>query len=252
MRDIVRLEGETLTIDDFVRSLRFMGKFDSLLEEFVRNRVVVLAARKSGIEVSPEEIQERADQLRRVMGLHRAADMMVYLEGMQATVEDFADHVKDMLLHEKQEKKVTRPQAVEEYFKLNSPRFDAVEIAHIVMSSEGAAKEILALVEDDPSEFGALAAEHSMADTKYKGGVIGRVTRGSLSSDNDQEAKIFNSDINVPLGPFASPDGEKFEIFIVLAKHPAVLDRPTTREVERILFKEWVNTTAREFSIDLL
>lgn len=252
MTDLVRLEGESITADDFIRSLRFMGKFDSLLEDLVRNKVVVLAARKSGMEVTEEEVQERADQLRRVMGLHRSADMLVYLEGMGASVEDFGNHVTEMLLHEQKEKEVTRSAAVEEYFKLNSPRFDAVEIAHIVMSSEGAAREIMAMVEDDPSDFSSLAAEHSVVDTKYKGGVIGNVTRGSLSSDNEHEAKIFNSNENVPIGPFSSPDGKRFEIFMVLEKHPAKLDQPTTKEIERVLFKDWVNTTAREFSIDLL
>ena len=250
MTDFVRLENQVITDKDVILDLRLRGKFETILEDIVRDRLVVLAAKRSGIEVTDDEVQTRADHLRRVMELHRAADMMAFLQDLETTVEVFADHVRNMLLHEKKEKEITSDAAVEEYFKLNSPKYDAVEVAHIVMTSEGAAQELLAMLEDDPSQFSQLASEHSIADTKAQGGVIGNITRGE--SENENEAKIFNSDVNVPIGPFESPDGQKYEIFMVLNKIPAQLDSPTKSQIRRKLYDDWVSTLVTESGVELL
>ncbi len=250
MAELARIEQQTISTDDVVKSLQFGGRFTSLLEDVVRDKLVVHVAVKSGITVTDDEIQERADQLRRILGLHRAADMLDYLERMRVTVDDFEQYVREMLLHEKKEKEITADNLVEEYFRLNSPKFDAVEVAHIVVRSEGAAHELVAILEDEPERFAELAQEHSVADTKQNGGVIGRVTRGGLESE--VESKIFNSDVEEALGPYESADGDSFEIYMVMAKHPAELDEPTRRSVRKQLFDDWVAATARETDIELL
>ena len=45
---------------------------------------------------------------------------------------------------------VCSDKAVEEYFKLNSPKFDSIEVSHIVLESEGKAKEMVSMLRDDP------------------------------------------------------------------------------------------------------
>ncbi len=249
MTELARIEEQIISTDDLIKSLQLGGRFNELLEELVRDKLVARAAARNGLTVADDEVQTRADHLRRIMGLHRAADMLDYLERMHCSVEDFEQFVIDMLLHEKQEQQITSEAAVEEYFRLNSPKFDGVEVAHIIVSSEGAAQELFAILEDEPEQFSELALEHSTADTKTNGGVIGKVTRGAL--ETEVEAKVFNSEINVPLGPYESPDGESFEIFMVVGKHPAKLDDPTRRQVQKTLFDEWVAATARETDIEL-
>ena len=250
MAELARIEQQLITTDDVVKSLQFGGRFTSLLEDVVRDKLVVHAAKKAGITVSEDEVQTRADQLRRIIGLHRASDMLNYLERLHVTVDDFEQYVTEMLLHEKKEKEITGDAQVEEYFRLNSPKFDGVELAHIIVRSEGAAHELIAILEDEPERFGELAREHSTADTKSNDGVIGRVTRGALESD--VEAKIFNSEVEEALGPYESADGESYEIDMVVSKHPAELDEPTRRMVKKQLFDDWVAATARETDVELL
>ena len=248
MTTIVRIDDEVIGTDDFVRILKLTGRCESLMTEIVRDRLTVHAAKKAGIPVSPEEIQERADQFRRVLGLHRAADMNNYLDAQHVSLDEFEDFIVDGLYHEKMMQRVGSDKAVEEYFKLNSPRFDSIEVSHIVLETDGQAKEMMSLLSDEPESFAELAREHSIADTREQGGLIGKVLRGSLKTE--VEAKVFNASAGDLLGPFPAGDRSFYEIFLVNAKNPARLDEDTAAEVRRLLREEWLAARAQDHVIE--
>ncbi|OWW21422.1 peptidylprolyl isomerase [Noviherbaspirillum denitrificans] len=248
MTAIVRIDDEVIRVEDFVRTLKLTGQFEGLIEQIVRDKLTVRAAKKHGIKVTPEEIQERADNFRRVQGLHRAADMNNYLNALGVSLDEFETFVTDSLYQEKMMADVCSDKAIEHYFKLNSPKFDSIEVSHMVLDAEGKAKEMVSYLRDDPDAFGDMAREHSVADTKEQGGRIGKVLRGSLKTDI--EAKVFNASEGDLLGPFASPDRSVFEIFKVDAKHPARLDDDTAAEIRRLLREEWLFARAQEHIIE--
>ena len=121
MAAIVRIDDEVIDTDYFIRTLKLTGQFEGLIEQLVREKLTVQAAKKAGIAMPAEEIQERADQFRRIQGLHRAADMNHYLDTLGVTLDEFEDFIVDSLYHEKMMAQVCSDKAVEQYFKLNSP-----------------------------------------------------------------------------------------------------------------------------------
>jgi len=248
MTAIVRIDDEVVDDAEFIRLLKLTGQFESLIEQLVRDKLTVHAARKHAVEVSAEEIQQRADQFRRVRGLHRAADTNQYLDTLGVTLDQFEAFIIDGLYQEKMLDQIANDSAVQEYFSLNSPRFDAIEVSHIVLDSEGKAKEMISYLHDDPDSFAEMAREHSIADTRGAGGVIGKVLRGSLKADI--EAKIFNASVGDLLGPFPSIDRSCFEIFAVTDKHPASLDEDVASEIKRLLREEWLMARAQEHIIE--
>lgn len=248
MGAILRIDDEIIGTEDFVRTLKLTGQFEGLIEQLVRDKLTVRAARKRGIQVTPEDIQERADQYRRVQGLHRAADMNNYLDAMGVSLDEFEAFITDNLYQEKMMAEVCSDQAVEAYFKLNSPRFDSIEVSHMVLDSEGKAKEMMSYLADDPDSFGEMAREHSIADTREQGGLIGKVMRGSLKTDI--EAKVFNAAPGDLLGPFPSADRSFFEIFTVNARHNATLDEEAAAEIRRLLREDWLSARAQEHVIE--
>lgn len=248
MTSVVKIDGNAIELAEFVRTLKLTGQFEALLEQFVRDRLAVLGAKKVGIQVSEAEIQERADQFRRVRGLHRASDTNKYLDAMRITLDEFEAFISASLYQEKMMRKVCDDQSVQGYFKLNSPKFDSIEVSHIVVDSEPKAKEMIAVLRDDPDSFDEMAREHSIAETRERGGLIGKVLRGSLRPD--LESKVFNAAAGDLLGPFASGDRTVFEIFRVNATHPARLDDDTATEVRRLLKEEWLRVRAQEHVID--
>ena len=248
MAGIVRIDDEVIDTGYFIRTLKLGGQFEGLVEQMVRDRLTVLAARKQGLAPAPAEVQERADQFRRIQGLHRAADMNHYLDELGVSLDEFEAFVTDGLVLDKMMAQVCSEHAVEQYFKLNSPKFDSVEISHIVLDSEGKAKEMMAALADDPESFGEMVSEYAVGEAREHGGAIGRVLRGALRPD--LEARIFNAAAGDLLGPFPSPDRTLFEIFAVNARHPATLDEETALEVRRLLREEWLAVRAQEHIIE--
>jgi len=171
-----------------------------------------------------------------------------YLDVMGVSLDEFEDHIVDGLIQERMMEQVCSPQAVEQYFKLNSPRFDSVEISHIVLDSEGKAREMMSALADDPESFAEMVSEYSVGEARENGGVIGKVLRGSLKPDI--EARVFNAAAGDLLGPFPSPDRTLFEIYMVNARYPATLDEETAVEVRRLLREEWLAARAQEHIIE--
>jgi parvulin-like peptidyl-prolyl isomerase len=247
MTTIVRIDDEVIGIEEFIRTLKLTGQFEGLVEQLVRDRLTARAAKKAGIRVSAEEIQERADQFRRIKGLHRATDTNRYLDTLEVSLDEFESHIADSLYQEKMLEQVCSEKAIKEYFTLNSPRFESIEVSHIVLDTEGKAKEMMSILRDDPGCFAEMAREHSSANTREQGGVIGKLLRGSLKSD--VEAKVFNAAVGDLLGPFPSPDRSFYEIFLVTAKNRATLDEDTTAEIRRMLREGWLAARAQEHVI---
>ena len=248
MTAIVRVDDEDIGVDEFIRALKLSGQFEGLIEQMVRDKLTVHAAKKAGITLAQEEVQERADQFRRVQGLHRAADMNHYLDALGVTLDEFEVFITDSLYQEKMMARVCSDAAVQEYFKLNSPKFDSIEVSHIVVDGEGKAKELVSFLQDDPDSFAEMAREHSVVDTREQGGVIGKVLRGALKTE--VEAKVFNAAVGDLLGPFPSADRTFFEIFLVSAKHNATLDGEVASEIRRMLREEWLMARAQEHVIE--
>lgn len=250
MSGIVKIDNDIFTTDNLITLLKLNGRFEGLMEDVLKDKLAVHAAKKRGIALTDDEIQERADQFRRAHGLQRAKDTNDYLNTLGVSLEDFEEFITDMLYQEKMLEQVGTDPAIEEYFQLNSPRFDSIKISHILMDSEGGAKEMYSVLSDDPESFADMAREHSDADTAESGGYIGKVTRGSLQGD--VEAKVFNAEAGDLLGPFPSGDGTYFEIFRVDEKNPAQLDEDTAAEIRTALRDEWLAGRAREHRIEML
>lgn len=248
MTTILKIDGEAVSAAELLQTLKLTGQYEGLIEQLVRDRITVRGAKKQGVRVSDEEIQERADQFRRVRGLHRASDTNKYLDALGVGLDELEAFLTDGLYQEKMMQRVCGDEAVRAFFKLNSPRFDSIEVSHMVLDSEGKAKEMISVLRDDPDSWGEMAREHSIADTREHGGLIGKVLRGSLRGD--VEAKVFNAGAGELLGPFASSDRTTFEIFRVNAKHPATLDEDTATEVRRLLREDWLRARAQEHVIE--
>jgi peptidylprolyl isomerase len=250
MSTLAKIDGEPIDVDDFVRSLKLTGQYDALLEQMVRERITLRAAKKAGLKASDEEVQERANQFRRVRGLHRAADMNRWLDKSRISLAEFEAFITEAALQEKILQQICDERAAEAYFKLNSPRFDSVEVSHIVLDAEGAAKEMMSLLQDDPDSFEAMAREHSIAESRERGGRVGKVMRGQMRKDI--EAKVFNAAAGDVVGPFVSADRSVFEIYRVDAKTPARLDDKLLAEIQRQLREEWLRARAQEHVIETL
>lgn len=249
MAGIVKIDDEVITTEDFIKNLKLNGQFDKLVEDIVKDKLTILAAKKQGITVSPEDIQQRADQFRRVLGLHRAKQMNDFLDAKGINLEELEAHITDLIYKEKVLDQICNDATVKEYYNLNSPKFGTVDISHMILDSEGKAREMISILNEIPDTFDEMAKEHSIADAE-KAGRIGKITRGTLPPTI--EAKVFNSKEDTLLGPFPSGDGTFFEIIRVNGRKPARLDENTSEKIRKQLKDEWLAARFREHRVQPL
>lgn len=249
MTGLVKIDDELITTDQFIKYLKLSGQYDKLVEELVKDKLTVLAAKKQGIRVSPEDIQQRADQFRRVLGLHRAKQMNDFLDAKGISLEELEAHITELIYKEQVLEQVLNDTAVKEYYNLNSPKFGSVDISHMILDSEGKAREMISILEEAPEMFEEMAKTHSIADAD-KAGRIGKITRGTLPPTI--EAKVFNSKEGTILGPFPLGGGSFFEIIRVNGRKPARLDDETREQICRRLKDEWLAARLREHRVQTL
>lgn len=248
--NVARIDDEFISAEEFITILKLDNAFNNLIERILIAKLTVQEARRGGITVSDAEIQERADQFRRAEGLHRAQDARAWLDGLGVTLDDFERYITETLYREKMMARITNDQAIEEYFRLHSPKFDSIEISHITVDSEGKARELLSVLIDEPERFADLAREHSLdRDSRAHGGRIGKVLRGVLPPE--VEARLFNAAPGALLGPFISDDGLVHEIFRIDAVNPARLDEATRRDVARMVYDDWLAARAQEHRLEV-
>ena len=251
MTDLAKIDNEVISTDDFINFLKFSCKYNELIDEFLGNKLTVHAAKKKGISVDENEVQERADQYRRIYGLHRSKDMLNHLEQMGVSLEEFGNLLEESLIHEKINAAIQSPQAVTDYFKLNSPKYESVELSNMILDSEGKTQEVMAILADDPESFADLAIEHSIAiDSAEKGGSLGKVYKGSLVPEI--EAKIFNAKAGEIIGPFTDDDELAYEIFLVTKIYPAECDAEVKMKIHKHLYESWLETQMSEHKIEIL
>lgn len=236
---VARIGDESITADAFVKLLKLEGKLDSLLERSLIDKLLVHSAKQNGIQIRPNELQERVDQFRRVNNLHRASDTIEYLSNLGLSVEQFEDFIAEILYREKMRDSIMDEAAVNDFYQRNYPSFERIALSHITLDSMEKAQEIAAILEEETEAFGELAREHSLSsDTREQGGYLGKIPRGVLP--RDIEAKIFNARVGTILGPYALEGQGKIEIFMVLEKHVPQLDEKTLTEIKQKLFKKWL------------
>lgn len=248
MGELIKIDDEVITEEDFIKNLKLTDEYSSLMEELLKRKVTVHAAIKRGIELSTEELQNAANAFRLSLGLHRAKDTHDWIQQMNVSVDDFENYISEQIYKNKMIEMITSDEELGAYFKLNSPKFDTVDINHMVTDSEEKAKEIVALLEEDPDSFDELAEEFTSDDTTFeRSEKLKGIRRDSLS--DEISAKLFNAQIGDVIGPFHMGVKEYYEVLMVTGIHPAKLDDNARGQISKAIYEEWLQSRFQEHSI---
>ena len=215
---VARIDDEVISAEAFVKLLKLDRQLDPLLEKVLVDKLLVYAARENDIRISPEEIQQRVDQFRRAMGLHRARDTIEFLDNIEMKTADLEDYVTEILYREKMRAMIFSESAVSQFYNSHYPAFERVGLSHIAVSCPAKAQEIFAQLEEEPESFLEMVMQHSEAqDTREQAGYLGKIPRGVLPYE--VEVKVFSAKPGSLLGPFEIEASQRVEIFKVLEFH---------------------------------
>lgn len=243
----MEMDGEHVDINDFIKFLKCNNEYDQLIRAFSKHRVAIIEAEKFGLQVDVESLQQTVDDFRRYLGIFRAKDTFDWLESQGLTIEDLEQYITEQILKKNLVTLIASPEKIQEFFTLNIPMFDSVDIQHIVVDDRGKADEIMSILGEEPDMFRELSEELSIAEGSGDNGGMTGLRRGVLPAEI--EAKVFNADEGEVVGPFQIDDENLFEIILVKARKSAELNDTIRQEIEEKLHEEWITARMREHSI---
>ena len=227
---VVSVGRQHVTIEQALAALRLRRRHDpGLMEELLREAVIAAALAEDPPEVTPDDLQQAADDFRRANALFGAEATHRWLASMGLTAERWREMLRGGVQARKLRERVTAGQ-VEPYFAEHGAEFDTVRYVRASFASADAARQTVADAWPNGGllpRLGALAA----------GGAEGAFGAEPAAALPPELATAVQGEI---VGPVA--DGARHWIAEVIARTPATLDdEPTRRAVQARLFQRWVD-----------
>lgn len=187
---IAIVDGVEITKDEFVQRLTaLVGK--SVLEQMIDEILIKQKAKELKIEVKPEEIDEKIDEIKERFSSEEAFRQQLSKSG--TTIETLRQQFESQILMEKLAAKeaVVTEEEIRDYFYKNKARFakpEEIKASHILVRTEEEANEILSQLRAG-ADFAELAKEKSTdPSTKDKGGDLGFFSRGKMTPAFEEAA----------------------------------------------------------------
>jgi peptidylprolyl isomerase len=232
---IVYAKGD-IPFEDFLKNRILSGQDFGLARQAIIAREAVAKADELGLEASEEEMQEFADEFRRLRELYSAQETFDFLSRRGLTEDDFSEFCETTILLEKLKDHLASEDRVREYFIRNRSDFDLAKVSLLAVKEESLAGEIILQVTEEGGDFHALARKHSLdAATKSVGGFLGFVSRRRFGPEI--VAKVFNASPGDVLGPY--PEDGVFRLIYVEELVRAELDDRIREQIADKIFDEW-------------
>lgn len=213
-------------------------KFKEIFQKLLYQKIVAQASQERNVEVTPEEIQNEANRIRREKRLEKAAETFAWLADQMITAEDLEAGIRDRLLAKKLAEHLFAKE-VEKFFAQNKIDFDQVSLYQIIVHDEKLAQEIFYQIED--LEISFYEAAH-LYDTDKKRrsncGYEGKLDRWNLKPNI--AAVVFNAQVGEVIPPVKTDFG--YHILMVEEFIPAELTPERYQEIIDKMFQQWLNS----------
>ncbi|HQD80641.1 MAG TPA: peptidylprolyl isomerase [Bacillota bacterium] len=213
------VNGERISRRDFIARLEEQYGEDTLAE-LINETLLHQAAKKAGVEVTPEEVDKEVALLKEQIG--PSYDMLIAQYGW--TDEQIKDIIEmNLLVYKISTKDITiEEDALMAFFEENKSDYDEPEqvlASHILVATEEEAKEVKQELSEG-ADFAELAKEKSLdVATAVNGGDVGWFPRGRMTEEFEKTAFALSP------GEVSGPVKTEFGYHII-----KVMDRKAARE----------------------
>lgn len=227
---------DTLSLGEFLGAMKRSRRLRPLLlDAFVEN-YLVQRARRAGLSINDQELQQAADNFRLKNGMASAEQTTQWFNREAITSDDFAAGLERDLLVEKLRQAIANPR-LQEVFDANTARFARVRLKRILVTTEPEAREIVENINSGRATFEDLARQKSLdLITRNVGGEAGIVRRIDLAQQLGDA--VFSTEAGKLVGPVQA--GQGFLVFKVEEFLPAVMDENIKTGLRKEIFDAWL------------
>lgn len=207
-------------------------------QKILYRRVVERAAQERGIAVSPQEIQEEADRIRRENRLEKAADTLAWLANQRIAPEDWEEGIVERLLAKKLASHLFDKE-VEKFFAQNKLDYDRVLLYQLIVDSEKLAYELFYQIEEREISFYQAAHLYDIdPERRYRCGCEGKIERWSLIPAI--AAAVFGHPFGEAIGPVKNE--RVYHLLLVEELIPAELTPELKQKIQEQMFHQWLDS----------
>ncbi len=220
---LARVNGEEITVEEFNREMKelilepgkevpgknFAELKEAYLEQVIERKILVQEARRMGIKLSPEDLNQAISEIRKDYPGNAFGERLG-LKGM--TLEEWKSRLEEKLLAEKmiRHAHIFRGEIPEEearqYYEKHLSKFrveERVKARQIVVATEEEAIQILNQLKRGEN-FEKLAMKKSLGPERVEGGDLGYFSKGEKPAEFEQ---VFSLDVGQISGVIRSPYG---------------------------------------------
>jgi len=161
------------------------------------------------------------------------------------TYADFKQQVSFRIKQENLKEKVTELK-VQKYFVQNKENLDRVVLSRIVVQHPEIAEDLKAQLEQG-ADFAHLAKQYSTVDDAVVGGVMGPVIRAQMPEMVRKATE--NAQVGQIIGPLQIEG--RYCLLKVEQLLPASLEGALKRDLENLLFEEWLKEKLQNMNVKL-
>ena len=246
INNFLTIDGVTLSLEQSLDYLRTAGKLSTVVLEIAQQ--YLLENEIKALEISEPEadiVEQFIVEFRLQQQLTSPESFQKWLLTNGINYADFKHQVTFRIKQENLKEKVTELK-VQKYFVQNKENLARVVLSRIVVQHPEIAEDLKAQLERG-ADFVQLAKQYSTVDDAVVGGVMGPVIRAQMPEMVRKATE--NAQVGQIIGPLQIEG--RYCLLKIEQLLPASLDGALKRDLENLLFEEWLKEKLQNMNVKL-
>jgi parvulin-like peptidyl-prolyl isomerase len=247
INDFLTIDGVALSLEQSLGYLRTAGKLSTVVLEIAQQ--YLLENEIKALEISEPEadiVEQFIVEFRLQQQLTSPESFQKWLLTNGINYAEFKQQVTFRIKQENLKEKVTELK-VQKYFVQNKENLDRVVLSRIVVQHPEIAEDLKAQLVDRGADFVQLAKQYSTVDDAVVGGVMGPVIRAQMPEMVRKATE--NAQVGQIIGPLQIEG--RYCLLKVEQLLPASLEGALKRDLENLLFEEWLKEKLQNMNVKL-
>jgi parvulin-like peptidyl-prolyl isomerase len=246
INNFLSIDGVTLSLEQSLGYLRTAGKLSTVVLEIAQQYLLENAIQALEIpDPEPNIVEQFILEFRLQQQLTSPESFQKWLLTNDINYAEFKQQVSFRIKQENLKEKITELK-VQKYFVQNKEALDRVVLSRIVVQHPEIAQDLKAQLERG-ADFVQLAKQYSTVDDAVVGGVMGPVIRAQMPEMVRKATE--NAQVGQIIGP-VQIEG-RYCLLKVEQLLPASLEGALKRDLENLLFEEWLKEKLQNMNVKL-